>query len=50
MSDLWLNIRFGVWHLQCKKNSLRFYLTKNSYHAGKPFRIEVFEIKFPFGW
>lgn len=48
MSNLWLNIRFGVWHLQCEYGKLLPRFKKNDYHIGKPFRIEVFDFRFPF--
>jgi len=48
MSNLWLNIRFGVWHLQIEKRSIIPKFSRNSYHEGKPFKIEVLELRFPF--
>ena len=48
MSNLWLNIRFGVWHIQIVKGSFKPRLLKNDYHAGKPFKIEIYELRFPF--
>ena len=53
MSDTWLNIRFGIFHLQCKKESL----TKWSFGANDHWSnwkwlecpIEVYELEFG-GW
>lgn len=53
MSDLWFNVRFGAFHLQCKKYSLtKWNLSHNSYWANwkwlkEPFDICEFEWK---GW
>jgi hypothetical protein len=35
MSDLILNIRFGLWHFQITYR-LRFRISKNEYHRGYP--------------
>lgn len=47
MSNLWLNIRFGVWHLQCERGTLKFKLRRNEAHNGAKFKIKVYEIRRP---
>ena len=45
MSDLWLNIRFGSWHLQAGRPhwyNIRFVY--NIFYRGKPFRVELFQL------
>lgn len=47
MSDTWLNIRFGSYHLKAK--GWDFSFEKNDFHEGKPFwDIELFELRKPF--
>ncbi len=55
MSNLWLNIRFGSWHLQCGDN--RWYhvrISHNDYHDDPKIRgcssWKWFEIHQLFGW
>jgi len=41
MSDLWLNIRFGRYHLQA--TGWRIWITQNEYHYAKPwYDVEVY--------
>jgi len=47
MSDTWLNIRFGEFHLQAR--GWRFSISRNNYHAGKPlWDIKVYDFQKPF--
>lgn len=48
MSNLWLNIRFGAWHVQIEKGSLIPHWSRNSYHEGRPFQIKIYELRLPF--
>ena len=40
MSNLWLNIRFGLWHLQGEGFKLK--LSKNMYHIDNTVWFEVY--------
>jgi hypothetical protein len=44
MSKLWLNIRFGIYHLQCGEPhwwSIR--IPSNKYHVNNPKRFEIYQ-------
>jgi len=43
MSNLWLNVRFGNYHLQAEK--LKFTWTFNDRHVLNPKRFEVYTLK-----
>lgn len=51
MSDTWLNIRFGIFHLQCKRESLTKWSFKpNSYWSNWKWLECPFEVcEFEFG-
>jgi len=46
MSSLWLNIRFGLYHLQAGPG-FRFSWSINLYHVGNPVWFQVHDL---FGW
>ena len=48
MSNLWLNIRFGTWHLQWRFDEWRPRLVYNKHHEGAKFKVEVYEFRKPF--
>ena len=48
MSNLWLNIRFGTWHLQWRLNEWRPRLVYNKRHEGSKFKVEVYDFRRPF--
>ena len=48
MSNLWLNIRFGTWHLQWRFNDWRPRLVYNKRHEGSKFKVEVYDFRRPF--
>lgn len=47
MSNDWLNIRFGCWHIHAKKWFLKWHIGYNDFHENNPKRFEVYTI-FPF--
>jgi hypothetical protein len=51
MSSLWLNLRFGAWHLQFERRGLRSWLPRlsfNNYHQGKPlWNVQLYELRRP---
>ena len=47
MCNLWLNVRFGMYHLQGKKG-LKFWLlkiSKNEVHRNNPKKFEVYSFR-----
>jgi len=53
MGSLWLNIRFGAWHLRGidDKDWWKLHWNYNNVHAGKPcWNIELYELCIPKAW
>lgn len=42
MSDLWLNIRFGCYHLQAGKWFTRMRVSRNEVRVNNPVRFKVY--------
>jgi hypothetical protein len=48
MSNLWINIRFGCWHLQIGPDHPRFRWSYNGFHKGrKSPPVAIYTL---FGW
>ena len=47
MSNFWLNVRIGIYHLQGEKGKLFWLLkiSKNEIHKGNPKKFEVYDFK-----
>jgi hypothetical protein len=43
MSNLVINIRFGCYHLQLEKRSIKPKISYNAAHKGNPKRFEIYQ-------
>lgn len=47
MSDCWMNIRFGIWHVKWKYDAWIPRLSRNTYWIEKTPRFQIHELRSP---